>query len=182
LQGHPSRFPPTSLRNGREIDIERSQILGSAYACRMPTDPVHRSRRHANPLRYALKNRRDASWVQATTQLRLTDQAPKNRAIVNFGMLQPNLKPSHRLARKVRHPSLPFGIGLPAPNQHLAGAVRMQIQVSDFERHQLAPPGERFIGHAEKSTFPIGSETLASALDKFLDVLPAERMRLILSR
>jgi hypothetical protein len=60
---HPSRFPPTGLRNGSEIDIERSQILACAYARRMPTYPVHRSRRHANPLRYALEDRRDASGI-----------------------------------------------------------------------------------------------------------------------
>ena len=58
----------------------------------------------------------------------------------------------------------------------------MQIQVSDLERHQFAAPGKRFIDHAEKRPFPIGSESFAGALDKLFDVLPAKRMRLILSR
>jgi NAD(P)-dependent dehydrogenase (short-subunit alcohol dehydrogenase family) len=48
---------------GCKINIERSQILGRAHARRMSTYPVHGSRGHANPLRYALKNRRNASWV-----------------------------------------------------------------------------------------------------------------------
>ena len=43
-------------------------------------------------------------------------------------------------------------------------------------------PGKRFIGHADMRPFPIGSKAFAGALDKFFDVLPAERMRLILPR
>jgi hypothetical protein len=76
-------------------------------------------------------------------------------------MPEPNLQPFHRFAREIGDPRLPFGIRLPAPNQRLAGAVRMQIQVSNVERHQFAAPGQSFIGDAEKCPFAIGSEPFA---------------------
>jgi hypothetical protein len=58
----------------------------------------------------------------------------------------------------MRRPALPLGVSLSAPNQRLASAVRMQIQVSNVERHQFAAPGKRFVGDAEKRPFAIGSQ------------------------
>jgi hypothetical protein len=56
-------FHPLRLSNSREINIERSQILGGANASRMSAYPAYRSRRHPDPLRCALENRSDASRI-----------------------------------------------------------------------------------------------------------------------
>ncbi len=77
---------------------------------------------------------------------------------------------------------MPRRIRLAAPDQRLAGAVRMEIDVSDLERHQLAAPSQGFVRHAEHGALAIGAKPVACAVDEFLDVLPVQGMRLVLAR
>jgi len=57
----------------------------------------------------------------------------------------------------------------------------MKIDVSKFERHELAATRQRFVGDTEHRALTIGSKALAGATYKFLDVLPVQGMRLILA-
>jgi hypothetical protein len=57
----------------------------------------------------------------------------------------------------------------------------MKVDVPDLERHELATPREGFISDAEHGALPIRAKAFAGALDKVLDILPAERMRLVLT-
>src|SRR6266849_3551482 len=110
----------------------------------MPTHLTHNPRRHPNPLRHPLKDRRNAPGIQRSAHLAAPDEATKYRPLGDFRMLQPNLESPDRLAREVCHPPLSIRIRLPPPNERLPGAVRMKIQVSDLQRHELPPPRERF--------------------------------------
>jgi hypothetical protein len=40
-------------------------------------------------------------------------------------------------------PPLPLRIRFATPNERLTGAIRMKIQVSDFERHEFSASRER---------------------------------------
>jgi hypothetical protein len=57
----------------------------------------------------------------------------------------------------------------------------MKIDIPDLEQDELAPPSERFVGNAEHGALAISAQAFAGADDKFLDVLPAQWMRLILA-
>ncbi len=110
-----------------------------------------------------------------------TDQSTKYRSLLNFRMLQPHFQPSHRRARQICHSPLSLRVRLAAPDQRLAGAVRMEINVSDLERHKLAATGEGFVGNTEHGPLTIRAQAFAGALDELLDVLPAQGMRLVLA-
>src|SRR5580700_2822266 len=97
-------------------------------------------------------------------------------------MIQPNLQPPDGLAREIGRSALPFGIRLAPPDQRNPSSIRMEIYILHFQRHQLAPPSERFVSHAEHRPLAIGPKANAGALDKFFYFLPPERMRLGLSR
>src|ERR1700677_2521116 len=93
-------------------------------------------------------------------------------------MLEPNRQPPQRLAREISHPPLLLRIGLSTADQRLPRPVGMKIQVFDLQRHELPPPRERFVRHAEHCALPIRAEPLACVADKFLDLLPPQRTRL----
>src|SRR3979490_1749469 len=96
-------------------------------------------------------------------------------------MRQPHLQPSHCRAREICHSPLAFSIRLAAPNQRLPGAVRMEVDIPDLKRHELAAASEGFVGNTEHGPLTIRAQPFAGAVDKFLDILPAQGMSLILS-
>ena len=147
----------------------------------MPTNPRDVSRRHPNPLRHPFEDQRDATWIQCAANVILPDQTPKYRSLPYLSVLKPNFQPSNRLSREVRHPPLPLRICLAAPDQRLAATVRMEINVSDLESHELAAARESFISDAVHGALAIGSKPFACAVDKFFDVLPPQWVSLLLS-
>lgn len=96
-------------------------------------------------------------------------------------MLQPDLQPSHSLPGEIRHPALPFRIRLSTPNELLSRAIRMEIDMPDLERHELAAPREGLIGHAQQGFFTVRPQTLAGAVDELFDVPPTQRVSLVLT-
>src|SRR5579863_5392374 len=96
-------------------------------------------------------------------------------------MVQPYFEPSHRRARQIGDSPLPYRIRFAATDDRLAGAVRMEIDIADLERHELAAPRERFVGDTEHGPLAIGAQPIACGIDEFLDVLPVQGMRLVLA-
>jgi hypothetical protein len=58
----------------------------------------------------------------------------------------------------------------------------MKVDVPNLKPHELAASCESLISDAEHGPFAIRAQTFAGALDKFLDVLPPQRVRLALPR
>lgn len=148
--------------------MSSSAILRGAHPCRTPTHPINEARRHPDPLRHPFEYWRNTSGIQRSTDLCLTHQPPKYRPLVDLRMLKPHLQPPHRRAREICHSPLPFRILFTAPDQGLAGTVRMEINVSDLERHKFAATGEGFVGNTEHGPLTIRAQPFAGGLDKFL--------------
>src|ERR1700684_4180408 len=104
----------------------------------MPTNLRDVSSRHPNPPRHPFEDQRDATRIQCAANVILSDQTPKYRSLPYLSVLKPHSQASNRLSREVRQPALPFCICLAAPDQRLARAVRMEINISDLESHELA--------------------------------------------
>src|SRR6267142_5796991 len=96
----------------------------------MATDPIDKSLWHPNPLRHPLEDRRNAAGIQGPTDLGTPDQSTKYRYLADLRMFQPHPEPPHRLAREVGQPSLPFRIGLSAPDQRSPCAIRVEVDVT----------------------------------------------------
>src|SRR5580658_3769134 len=132
----------------------------------MPTDLIDKPRRHPNPSCHPLKDRGNAPGIHRTTDLLLSNQPTKYRSLVYLRVLHPHLEPLHRLSREIGHPTLPFRIGLATANQRLAGAVGTEIDVANFQCHELAPPSECFISDAQHGSFTVCAQPLAGAVDE----------------
>src|SRR5271155_1685071 len=96
-------------------------------------------------------------------------------------MLQPNLEPPDGLTREIRRSPLPFRIGLASTDQRNARSIGMEINILNLQRHQLATTGQRFVRHAEQCPLAISPKANAGTLDKFLNLLPTQGMRLVLA-
>jgi hypothetical protein len=74
LQRHPRRFPPTSLSDRRQVNVESCEILSRPHPRRMPANSMYNPLRHANPLRHPFEDRRNAPGIQRSTDLSLPDE------------------------------------------------------------------------------------------------------------
>jgi hypothetical protein len=57
----------------------------------VPTHFRYKPRRHTDPLRQPLEDRRDAAGMQRVSNLISPDQAPKYRSLTDLRMLEPDL-------------------------------------------------------------------------------------------
>jgi len=128
LQRHPRRLPSAGLGDGRQVDIELREILRGSDPCRVSTDLGYEPRRHTDPLRHPLKDWRDATPGCKASPIWSRPISRRNTgpSVISACSL------SHLTVSRERYailpcPSLPFRVSLSPTDQHLAGAVRMQI-------------------------------------------------------
>jgi hypothetical protein len=74
-------------------------VLRGAHPRGMPTNLRNKALRHPDPLRDSLENHRNAPRIERTANLIPADQSPKHCSILDLRMRDPDLEPSHRLAR-----------------------------------------------------------------------------------
>src|ERR1700753_2005651 len=104
----------------------------------MTADLGNGLRWHPDPLRYPLKQRRNAAWIQRATNSSRSNQSPKDPSFLNPRLLEPNSQPPYGLSRQECPPALPRLVGLSPSDQSLAGAVRQEFNIPHVERHELA--------------------------------------------
>jgi hypothetical protein len=58
----------------------------------------------------------------------------------------------------------------------------VKFDIPDLKRHELTASRESFISDTQDRAFAIRAQAFAGALDKFLDIFPTQRVRLVLAR
>jgi hypothetical protein len=80
------------LRDRCQIDVERRQILCRPHPRRVPAHLRYEPRRHTNPLRHPLEDRRDAAGMQRVANFISTNQPSKYGSLTDLRMLEPDLE------------------------------------------------------------------------------------------